>query len=61
MTASWLSPGKLSPCTAIATAGGRPMWNLIREELREVVWLASVIGALSVAGVAAAVFASAVI
>ena len=37
------------------------MWNLIREELREVVWLASVIGALSVAGVAAAVFASAVI
>lgn len=31
------------------------MWNLVREEIREVVWLASVIGALSVAGVAAAV------
>jgi hypothetical protein len=31
------------------------MWNLLREEIREVVWLASVIGALSVAGVAAAV------
>jgi hypothetical protein len=31
------------------------MWNTIRDELREVVWLASVVGGLSVLGVAVAV------
>ena len=31
------------------------MWYTIRNELREVVWLASVVGALSVVGVAVAV------
>ena len=31
------------------------MWNLIREEMREAVWLASMIGALSMVAVAAAV------
>lgn len=30
-------------------------WNSIREEMREVVWLASVVGALSVLGVGFAV------
>jgi hypothetical protein len=31
------------------------LWRLVREEVREVVWLASVVGVLSVAGVALAV------
>ena len=31
------------------------MWNTMRGELREVVWLASVAGGLSVLGVAAAI------
>ena len=31
------------------------MWNTLWEELREVVWLASVIGSLSVLGVGLAV------
>jgi hypothetical protein len=31
------------------------MWNTIRDELREVVWLASVVGGLSLLGVAVAV------
>lgn len=31
------------------------MWNTLWEELREVVWLASVIGGLSVLGVGLAV------
>ena len=31
------------------------MWNSVREELREIVWLASVVGGLSVAGVSLAV------
>lgn len=30
------------------------MWSLLREELREILWLVSVIGGLSVLGVAAA-------
>jgi len=30
---------------------GPELWKAVREELREVAWLASVIGALSVAGV----------
>lgn len=30
------------------------MWSLLREELREIVWLASMIGGLSVIAVAAA-------
>ena len=34
------------------------MWNILRDELREVVWLACVIAALSSAGVAAAVVLS---
>jgi hypothetical protein len=32
-------------------SAGRPVWKAVREELREVVWLASVIGGLSAAGV----------
>jgi hypothetical protein len=35
--------------------GRAGMWKLVREEVREVVWLASVIGALSTASVALAV------
>jgi hypothetical protein len=35
--------------------GGAGLWRLVREELREVVWLASVIAALSAAGVGLAV------
>jgi hypothetical protein len=31
------------------------MWNTVRDELREMVWLASVVGGLSVIGVAIAV------
>jgi hypothetical protein len=31
------------------------MWHTIRDELREVVWLASVVGGLSLLGVAVAV------
>jgi|GEM_PF-2521422 len=31
------------------------MWKTVRQELREVVWLASVVGGLSVLGVAVAV------
>ena len=31
------------------------MWNTIRDELREVFWLASIVGGLSVLGVALAV------
>lgn len=31
------------------------MWNILRDELREVVWLASVVGGLSILGVAVAV------
>lgn len=31
------------------------MWSLLREELREILWLVSVIGGLSALGVAAAV------
>jgi len=31
------------------------MWNTIRDELREAVWLASVVGVMSVLGVAIAV------
>jgi len=32
-----------------------PMWNSIRDELREVVWLVTVVGGLSVAAVGLAV------
>jgi hypothetical protein len=35
-----------------AGRSGVEMWELARAEIREVVWLASVIGALSAAGVA---------
>jgi hypothetical protein len=42
-----------------AGSAGR-MWNAVREELREVVWLASVIGGLSAAGVGLAVALAAV-
>ncbi|NKB15786.1 MAG: hypothetical protein HC774_00890 [Sphingomonadales bacterium] len=31
------------------------MWNLLRNELREIVWLASVVGGLSVMGVTLAI------
>lgn len=31
------------------------MWNILRDELREVVWLVSVVAGLSVLGVAAAI------
>jgi hypothetical protein len=31
------------------------IWNTIRQEMREVVWLASVVGALSILGVSFAV------
>jgi hypothetical protein len=31
------------------------MWYTIRDELREVIWLASIVGGLSVLGVAVAV------
>jgi len=31
------------------------VWNTVRDELREMVWLASVVGGLSVIGVAIAV------
>ena len=31
------------------------MWNTIQQEMREVVWLASVVGALSILGVGFAV------
>jgi hypothetical protein len=34
------------------------MWSVLREELREVVWLVSVIGGLSVVFVASAVLLS---
>ena len=37
------------------SSAGRPMWKAVREELREVVWLASVIGGLSAAGVGLAI------
>ena len=43
-----------------AGSAGRQMWNAVREELREVVWLASVIGGLSAAGVGLAVALAAV-
>ena len=33
----------------------RPMWNAFCEEVREIVWLASLVGGLSVAGVGLAV------
>ncbi len=33
----------------------REMWNAFRQEMREIVWLASVIGGISVGGVALAV------
>jgi hypothetical protein len=35
--------------------GVREMWNTLREELREMAWLASVIGGLSMLGVGIAV------
>jgi hypothetical protein len=38
-----------------AGPSGPGIWRLVREEVREVVWLASVIGALSAAGVGLAV------
>ena len=38
-----------------AGRSGAGLWKLVREEVREVVWLASVVGVLSVAGVALAV------
>jgi hypothetical protein len=41
--------------TPDAGFGRRQMWNAVREELREIVWLASVIGGLSAAGVGLAV------
>jgi hypothetical protein len=31
------------------------MWSTVREELREIVWLASLVGGLSIAGVVLAV------
>jgi hypothetical protein len=31
------------------------MWSTLREELREIVWLASLVGGLSIAGVVLAV------
>ena len=34
---------------------GPRIWKVVREEMREVVWLASVVGALSAAGVGLAV------
>lgn len=37
------------------------MWSSIRHELREVVWLASVVASLSVLGVAVAVVIAAVL
>lgn len=37
------------------------MWNTIRDELREVVWVASVVGGLSLLGVAIAVALSAAV
>lgn len=33
----------------------RPMWDTFCEEVREIAWLASVIGGLSIAGVGLAV------
>jgi hypothetical protein len=38
-----------------ASCSGRQVWKTVFEELREVVWLASVIGGLSVAGVGLAI------
>ena len=35
--------------------GRQAMWNAMRSELREFVWLASMVGGLSVAGVGLAV------
>jgi hypothetical protein len=40
---------------ADAGSNGRQVWNAVLEELREVVWLASVVGGLSVAGVGLAI------
>jgi hypothetical protein len=33
----------------------RPMWNAFCAELREIAWLASIVGGLSVAGVGLAI------
>jgi len=38
-----------------AGRSGAGLWKVVREEVREVVWLASVVGVLSAAGVALAV------
>jgi hypothetical protein len=35
----------------------RPMWNAFCEEAREIAWLASLVGGLSVAGVGLAIIA----
>src|SRR5262245_8065677 len=40
---------------ADARPSGRQVWNAVCEELREVAWLASVIGGLSAAGVGLAI------
>ena len=39
----------------IAQARKRAIWQAVGDELREIVWLASTVGALSVAGVGLAV------
>ncbi len=43
-----------------ADSGAPGIWQQVREEAREVIWLASVIGALSAAGVGLAVALAAV-
>ena len=46
---------RLLPSGCCKGVGVRGMWNTIWDELREVAWLASVIGGLSVLGVGLAV------
>jgi hypothetical protein len=50
----------MMPEDAPSSGSAEQIWNAVREELREVVWLASVIGGLSVAGVGLAVALAAV-
>jgi len=39
----------------VPNSSERQVWKAVREELREIAWLATVIGGLSVAGVGLAV------
>jgi hypothetical protein len=43
------------PIVTPAGTGRREMWSILRNEVREIIWLASLVGGLSLAGVVLAV------